>query len=264
MKIENKIFKDFMLKKVDTSPNSEATTLTSTSEGNIKMEAVEPTQVMMSSHIMNKSAITNVSKFENLSINNMDRLDKVIKTLPSKGQVDIIINEATIQLGTPTESHVLCLVDKEIATEQVIPVITFETSFKLKLDYIKDIKKIANTFKDPIAITFIYENKKLHYMIEEDGESSTSKPIDVITTSVQEKQVLKVPIAYFLKIVELLTEDITFYIKTDYPLQIKESSAFMSSTYILAPRIEDDDNQSEPEEQPSAEQIAEVEGDTSE
>ena len=259
MKIENKIFKDFMLKRVDTSPNSEATTLSSTPEGNIKMEAVEPTQVMMSSHVMSKSAITNISKFEDLSINNMTRFDKVIKTFQSKGQVDIIINEATIQLTTTTESHVSCLVDKEIATDNIIPDITFDTFFKLKLDYIKDIKKIANTFNDPIAITFIYENKKLHYMIEEDGESTTSIPISVITNSTEGKQTLKVSLPYFMKIVELLTEDITFYIKTDYPLQIKETvGTFISSTYILAPRVEDDDNK--PEEESEMEDTSNIDG----
>ena len=143
MKIENKILKDFMLKRVDTSPNSEATTLCSTPEGNIKMEAVEPTQVMMSSHIMSKSAITNISKFEDLSINNMSRLDKVMKTLQDKGQTNIIINDSTLQLNTDKESHVLCLVDKEIATEQTIPNITFDTYFKLKLDYVNDFTVIS-------------------------------------------------------------------------------------------------------------------------
>lgn len=261
MKIENKQFKDFMLRRVDSSPHSENTILTSTPEGNIKMEAFDPTNVMMSSHIINKSAITNISKMENLSINNMDRLDKIMRTLSSKGQLDIIINEATIQLGTDKESHVLCLVSNEIETDNIVPTLEYSTFFKLKLDYIKDIKKIAGTFKDPIVIIFIYEDKKLHYVIEEDGESTVSKPIQVITNSTEGKQTLKVSLPYFLKIVELLTEEITFYIKTDYPLQIKETSAFISSTYILAPRVEDDDNQPE-EEPPSAEQIAEQTGDT--
>lgn len=249
MKIENKILKDFMLKRVDTSPNSEATTLCSTPEGNIKMEAVEPTQVMMSSHIMSKSAITNISKFEDLSINNMSRLDKVMKTLQDKGQTNIIINDSTLQLNTDKESHVLCLVDKEIATEQTIPNITFDTYFKLKLDYVKNIKNIAKTFNDPVAIIFTYENKKLSYAIEEDGEITTSNPIPVITTSIEGKQVLKVSIEYFMKIIDLLTEDITFYIKTDYPLQIKETvGTFIRSTYILAPRVDDDEDK--PEEEP--------------
>ncbi len=241
MKINNKIFRDFMLKRVDTSPNSETTTLNTTDSGSIKMEALEPTNIMMSSHILNKSTITDITKMKDLSINNMARFDKVIKTFDSKGDINITINEATMQLDTGKESHILCLVDKEIATEQIIPIITFDTFFKLKLDYIKDIKKIAETFNDPIAITFIYENKKLHYEVEENGESTISTPIPVITNSTEGKQVLKISITYFMKIVNLLTEDITFYIKTDYPLQIKESTAFMDSTYILAPRVEDDD-----------------------
>lgn len=248
MKIENKIFKDFMLKRVDTSPNSEATTLQSTPEGNIKMEAVEPTQVLMSSHVMSKLAISNITQFKDLSINNMTRLDKVIKTIPDKGQLDVIINDATIQLGTDKETHVLCLVDKEMATESIIPDITFSTFFKLKLNYIKDIKKIIGTFNDPIAIIFTYENKKLSYAIEEDGEITTSKPIPVMTNSVDGKQILKVSVGYFTRIIDLLTEDITFYIKSDYPLQIKETvGTFINSTYILAPRV-DNDEQGKPED----------------
>ena len=250
MKIDNKIFKDFMLKRVDTSPNSEATILQSTDSGSIKMEAVEPTQIMMSSHILSKTAITNLTKMEDLSINNMDRFNKIMRTLTDKGQLNITVNESTLQLDTDKESHVLCLVDKEIATEQVIPKIKFDTFFKLKLDYIKNIKKIAGTFNEPIAIIFTYENKKLYYTIEEDGESTTSKPIPVITNSVEGKQILKVSIEHFMKIVDLLTDDITFYIKTDYPLQIKESiGTFINSTYILAPRVNDDEEEEKPIEE---------------
>lgn len=242
MKIDNKIFKDFITKRIESS--SENTKLTMTDNG-ITMNVVDPTMVALSETTLNKSTITNPLKFEKLSVNNLPRLDKVMKALPAKGQVDITTDDSTVSILTISELFTFCKTDEELILEQPFPKLDFDTSFKLSTEYLKRIITMAETFSDskqkPI-IDFIYEDKKLIYKMDMDGEVITSNPITVPSSSTT-KHTVRLSFEYLQMIIKKLTaSDVIFHIKTDHPLQINEKVGdFITSMYVIAPRMEDDE-----------------------
>lgn len=252
-----------MKKRLDTNNNWLYMDIT---EDGIKLCCCEPTMVAMSSSKLDKKCITNLKTMkEKVLINNIDRYNKVMRTIGTSKNVNLDITDNKIIIKTDTEIHTLCRMDEQTLEEFPIPELDFKDgiSFNIKLDALKRISDMGGTFSEkskPIIIITVGKNS-ISYKMDDNGETAEGTLVNITTPNTNEFST-SFALNYFNKIMSCLTaKTVKVNLKDDYPLQIDESLGdFITTKFIAAPWVENDE-QDEPEEQPSAEQIAKVTGD---
>jgi len=244
LQIENKIFKDFMKKRLDTQNNWLYMNITN---DGIELMSCDSSTVAMSSSKLDKKCVKQVCDITGkVLINNIDRYNKVINNIGNSKDITIDITDNNIIIKTDTEVHTLCRMDEQTLEDFPIPNLNYDDgiSFSIRKDMLNRIVDMAGTFsvKDKPILRFIVTKTSINYKMEVNDESVEGIPIKILTPNDKEFEVTFI-MDYFIKIISCLTaETIKLNLKEDYPLQINEKLGdFITTKFIIAPWIDNDE-----------------------